>query len=211
MAAELVTPMTLTLTPSRPATPSTAVLLLNLGGPDSLEAVEPFLYNLFRDPDVLDYPIGRWLRNRIAASIARRRTPVVQDYYRRIGGKSPILDYTKEQARLLEQALAPHGAYQCLIGMRYWHPLIGTAVNTILGTAIKQCVVLPLYPHYSRATTGSAFAEVRRLLRQPAGRRVSVRFIDDWHDHPRYIEALADRRRMPRTLHPDYSTGKRPS
>src|SRR3989304_1499998 len=87
-------PLTLTLTPARPSAPpppappprprpppgppppSTAVLLLNLGGPDSLEAVEPFLYNLFRDPDVIDYPVGQWVRNRIATAIARRRTPV---------------------------------------------------------------------------------------------------------------------------------------
>jgi ferrochelatase len=186
-------PLTLTLTPARPAAPSTAVLLLNLGGPDSLEAVEPFLYNLFRDPDVIDYPVGQWVRNRIAAAIARRRTPVVQGYYRQIGGKSPILAYTTEQARLLEQALAPHGAYHCLIGMRYWHPMIDTAVNTVLGTAVKRCIVLPLYPHYSLATTGSAFAEVRRLLRQPAARRAAFHFVDDWHDHPRYIDALADR------------------
>lgn len=193
MVADFAAPVTLTLTPARPCSPSTAVLLLNLGGPDSLEAVEPFLYNLFRDPDVIDYPIGQWLRNRIAARIARRRAPVVQDYYRRIGGKSPILDHTKEQARLLEQALAPHGAFKCVIGMRYWHPMIDGAVNTILGTAIKRCVVLPLYPHYSLATTGSAFAEVRRLLRQPAARRLSFRFVEQWHDHPRYIDALADR------------------
>jgi len=169
------------------------VLLLNLGGPDSLDAVEPFLYNLFRDPDVIDYPVGRWIRNRIAASIARKRTPMVQDYYRLIGGKSPILDYTKNQARLLEQALKPHGVFTCLIGMRYWHPMIDTAVNTALGIAARRCIVLPLYPQYSLATTGSAFTEVRRLLRQRAARRLAVRFVDDWHDHPAYIAALADR------------------
>lgn len=196
MAADTFTPITLTLTPAKPAAsagPVTAVLLLNLGGPDSLDAVEPFLYNLFRDPDVIDYPVGQWVRNRIAAAIARKRAPIVQDYYRLIGGKSPILDYTKAQARLLEQALKPHGVYTCLIGMRYWHPLIDTAVNTALGIAAKRCIVLPLFPHYSLATTGSAFTEVKRLLRQRAARRMDVRFIDDWHDHPAYIAALADR------------------
>jgi ferrochelatase len=97
MPAESSSPITLTLSSlsgAKPAGPATAVLLLNLGGPDSLDAVEPFLYNLFRDPDVLDYPVGQWVRNRIAASIARRRTPVVKGYYSLIGGKSPILDYT---------------------------------------------------------------------------------------------------------------------
>jgi len=196
MAAESSSPITLTLSPlsgTKPKGPSTAVLLLNLGGPDSLDAVEPFLYNLFRDPDVIDYPVGQWIRNKIAASIARKRAPVVQDYYRLIGGKSPILDHTKAQASLLEKALRPHGAYTCLIGMRYWHPMIDTAVNTALGIAAKRCIVLPLFPHYSLATTGSAFAEVRRLLRQRAASRMEVRFIDDWHDHPAYIAALADR------------------
>ncbi len=193
MADEHASPISLTLTPRRPPGPSTAVLLLNLGGPDSIEAVEPFLYNLFRDPGVIDYPVGQWIRNRIAASIARKRAPVVHDFYRLIGGKSPILDHTKEQARLLEQALAPHGVYQCLIGMRYWHPMIDTGVNTILAAAVKRCIVLPLYPQYSLATTESAFSEVRRLLRQPAARRLSVHFVEQWHDHPRYIDALADR------------------
>lgn len=110
-----------------------------------------------------------------------------------IGGKSPILDHTMAQARLLERALKSHGAYTCLIGMRYWHPMIDTAVNTALGTAAKRCIVLPLFPHHSLATTGSAFGEVRRLLRQRAARRLSVQYINDWHDHPAYIAALADR------------------
>jgi ferrochelatase len=199
MPAQASAPITLTLSPvsaskSKGSIGSgTAVLLLNLGGPDSLDAVEPFLYNLFRDPDVIDYPVGQWVRNRIAARIARKRAPMVRDFYRMIGGKSPILDYTIAQARLLEQALKPHGAYTCLIGMRYWHPMIDTAVNTALGTAAKRCIVLPLYPHYSLATTGSAFAEVRRLLRQRAARRLAVRFIDDWYDHPAYIASLVDR------------------
>jgi len=196
MPAESAAPIILTLSPrseAKPKGPATAVLLLNLGGPDSLDAVEPFLYNLFRDPDVIDYPVGQWVRNRIAATIARRRAPVVKDYYRLIGGKSPILDHTMAQARLLEQALKPHGAYTCLIGMRYWHPMIDTAVNTALGTAAKRCIILPLFPQYSLATTGSAFTEVRRLLRQRAARRMAVQFIDDWHDHPAYIAALVDR------------------
>ncbi|HUJ79425.1 MAG TPA: ferrochelatase [Nitrospiria bacterium] len=194
MTAESSAPITLTLSPAKkPAGPSTAVLLLNLGGPDSLEAVEPFLYNLFRDPDVIDYPVGQWVRNRIAAAIARKRAPVVREYYRMIGGKSPLLDHTKTQAHLLERALRPHGAYTCLIGMRYWHPMLDTAVNTALGIAARRCIVLPLFPHYSLATTGSAFTEVRRLLRQRAASRMAVRFIDDWHDHPAYIAALADR------------------
>ncbi|HXZ25069.1 MAG TPA: ferrochelatase [Nitrospiria bacterium] len=197
MTADSSAPITLTLSPVRkPAGsigPGTAVILLNLGGPDSLEAVEPFLYNLFRDPDVIDYPVGQWVRNRIAAAVARKRAPVVRKYYRMIGGKSPILDHTKAQAQLLERALRPHGAYTCLIGMRYWHPMIDTAVNTALGIAAKRCIILPLYPHYSLATTGSAFTEVRRQLRQRAANRLTVRFIDDWHNHPAYIAALADR------------------
>jgi ferrochelatase len=196
MAAESSAPIILTLSSGLEAKPmgqATAVLLLNLGGPDSLDAVEPFLYNLFRDPDVIDYPVGQWVRNRIAASIARKRAPMVQNFYRMIGGKSPILDYTLAQARLLERALKPHGVYTCLVGMRYWHPMIDTAVNTALGTAAKRCIVLPLFPHYSLATTGSAFGEVHRLLRQKAAQRMTVKFIDEWHDHPAYITALADR------------------
>jgi len=196
MPAQASAPITLTLSSSsgmKSKGPATAVLLLNLGGPDSLDAVEPFLYNLFLDPDVIDYPVGQWVRNRIAATIARKRAPMVRDFYRMIGGKSPILDYTIAQARLLEQALKPHGVYTSLIGMRYWHPMIDTAVNTALGTAAKRCIILPLYPHYSLATTGSAFAEVRRLLNQRAARRLAVKFIDDWYDHPAYIAALVDR------------------
>jgi ferrochelatase len=196
MTAESSAPITLTLSSrseTKPKGPATSVLLLNLGGPDSLNAVEPFLYNLFRDPDVIDYPVGQWVRNRIAASIARKRAPMVQEFYRMIGGRSPILGHTMAQARLLEQALRPHGVYTCLIGMRYWHPMIDTAVNTALGTAASRCIILPLFPHYSLATTGSAFTEVRRLLRQRTARRMAVQFVNDWHDHPGYIAALADR------------------
>lgn len=195
MADTTSTLIPLTVLPPGPPAPSTAVLLLNLGGPDSLDAVEPFLYNLFRDPDVIDVPIGQWLRNRLAARIARRRTPSVRNYYTLIGGKSPILEYTTEQARLLEAALKLHGPYACLIGMRYWHPMIHAAVHTVLAMPVKRCIVLPLYPQYSLATTASAFAEVRRWVKRSrvGEERIAFQFIDQWYDHPGYIAALADR------------------
>src|SRR5215813_11613476 len=98
------------------------VVLLNLGGPDSLDAVEPFLFNLFSDPDIIDFPLSFLFRKRLAKMISTRRAPGVIEQYREIGGKSPLKDYTLRQAALLEEKLNARIPTRVYVAMRYWHP-----------------------------------------------------------------------------------------
>jgi ferrochelatase len=163
-----------------------AVLLLQMGGPDSLNAVEPFLLNLFSDREIIR--LGPpFLQPVLARWIARRRAPKVEDQYERIGGRSPIRELTEAQARALEERLGK--GFRCFTAMRYWRPSTIEALAAVRKEGITRVVALPLYPHYSRATTGSSINEVRRVL-DLSGVDFSVSFIEDFHDHPRYISAL---------------------
>ncbi len=122
------------------------LVLLNLGGPESLESVEPFLVNLFSDPDILPLPWGNTLRSFLARLIARRRSEKVKGYYRKIGGGSPILTLTQGQARGLEQHLNHWGHFKVFIAMRYWHPLTEKTVGEMIKNGFKKIILLPLYP-----------------------------------------------------------------
>ncbi|HEX4079970.1 MAG TPA: ferrochelatase [Rhizomicrobium sp.] len=142
-----------------------AVVLFNLGGPDSLESVELFLRNLFSDPAIL--PLPEWLRRPVAWMIAKRRAPVAQAIYREIGGRSPLLQETSAQATALEQALARRGAAaRTFIAMRAWKPMSDETVRSVLAYEPALVVLLPLYPQYSTATSGSSL-----LAWQQASRR----------------------------------------
>lgn len=170
-----------------PAT--TAVLLLQMGGPDALEAVEPFLVNLFSDRDIIR--IGpAFLQPFIARRIARRRGKKVEQYYARIGGKSPIRELTEAQALALETELGPE--FRCFVAMRYWRPSTIEALAAIRREGISRVIALSLYPHYSRATTGSSINELRRVLGL-AGVKFQISCMDRFYDHPIYIEALTER------------------
>ena len=152
--AELPTPMTKT-TDEGPI----AVLLLNLGGPETSEDVEPFLYNLFADPDIIRLPPAlAGLQTAIAWLVAKRRAPKSRAAYDSIGGGSPILEYTTKQASLLESRLGPD--YKCYVAMRYWHPFTDDAVQKAVADGCTSAVVLPLYPHFSISTTGTGAASV---------------------------------------------------
>ncbi len=183
----------------------TAVVLFQLGGPDSLEAVEPFLCNLFCDPDIIDLPGAFLFRKPLARIISRRRAPVVQELYRRIGGKSPIRIQTELQADSLREELAKRGhEMNVVIAMRYWHPMTGEAVRQLVDDGIERVILLPLYPHYSRATTGSAMNEWVRAMRRLNGRALPYRLIHSYPDHPLLIDAFIERietalRRVPET------------
>jgi len=167
----------------------TAVLLLQMGGPDSLDAVEPFLVNLFSDRDIIR--IGpAFLQPLIARVIARRRAPKVLKNYREIGGKSPLRELTDAQARALEEVLGAD--YRCFVAMRYWKPSTMEALAAIRREGLRKVVALSLYPHYSRATTGSSLNELQRVL-NAAGVSFDVTIVDRFYDHPRYIEALAEK------------------
>lgn len=167
----------------------TAVLLLQMGGPDSLPAIEPFLYNLFSDRDIIR--IGpAFLQPMIARFIARRRARKVTEYYRQIGGKSPIRELTEQQAHHLEAALGSD--YRCFVAMRYSHPDTSEALAAIAREGITSIIALSLYPHYSRATVGSSINELDRELKKSAT-SYSVSHINQFFDDPAYIAALSEK------------------
>jgi protoporphyrin/coproporphyrin ferrochelatase len=169
------------------------IVLFQLGGPDSLEAVEPFLLNLFLDPDII--PLGPFglLRRPIAKLISSRRSAPVTEKYAEIGGRSPIGALTERQRIRLVEALSPHIDPVAVTAMRYWHPLTSEAVAALRKAGpLDEIVLLPLYPHYSYATTLSSLKEWRRVYgKHPSG--PPERTIDHFYDHPLYIQALVER------------------
>ena len=167
------------------------VVLFQLGGPDSLEAIEPFLYNLFCDPDIIDFPFARLAREPLARLVSARRAKRVQKHYAQIGGKSPIRELTELQARRLERELRNSLEACVFVAMRYWHPLTEEAVRQVLSYQARTLVLLPLYPQYSIATTGSSLNEWMRVFRP--GHSVDVRIVHDYYNHPLYIEAIVER------------------
>ena len=164
-----------------------AIILFNLGGPDSLEAVEPFLRNLFSDPAILRVP--SFVRGPLARFIARRRAPKAQGIYAQIGGSSPILGQTEAQARALEEALANDGGerheFRGYVCMRYWHPMTPAVVKSVERFAPDRIVLLPLYPQYSTATTASSFDEWKKL----ATFKVPTTEVVDYPLEPGFIAA----------------------
>ena len=139
-----------------------AVVLFNLGGPDSLEAVQPFLRNLFSDPAIIRLP--GFLRLPLARFISSRRASKAKEIYRQIGGSSPILGQTEAQARALEAALGADEEWRAFVCMRYWHPMTEKVVQRVRKFAPDWIVLLPLYPQYSTTTTGSAFKAWRATV-----------------------------------------------
>ncbi len=143
----------------------TAVVIYNLGGPDSLEAVQPFLFNLFNDPLILHQPAPfRWL---LAKLISSRRAPVARGIYEQMGGRSPILPETEDQARALEKAL-DDGDSRVFVAMRYWHPFAAECVAAVKAYDPDRIVLLPLYPQFSTTTTES-FRRVWQMAAREAG------------------------------------------
>ena len=169
------------------------IVLFQLGGPDSLDAVRPFLYNLFCDPDIIPLgPLGGVFRKPLAWYIARRRSSHVAHHYAEIGGGSPIRLLTERQARALEVALSPHIEPRIAIAMRYWHPLTEEAAALIRSAPLDELVLLPLYPQYSIATTGSSFKEWSSCY-QPARPPLPLHVIEHFYNYPGYIDAVCDR------------------
>jgi len=171
-----------------------AVVLLQLGGPDSLDAVQPFLYNLFVDPDIIDLPGAFLFRKPLARIISKRRAPKVQDLYKNIGGRSPILKETQQQANSLKELLSKKGHdIPVEIAMRYWHPFTEETLNKLLAARVNEFILLPLYPHYSKATTGSSVREWERIVRNLGPGNVTANVIEPYFDHPLYIRSLVER------------------
>jgi ferrochelatase len=169
---------------------TTGVVLLNMGGPDRLDDVQPFLYNLFCDreiirlgPSLLQKPLA-WL-------ISRRRAAKSRANYARIGGGSPLKGITRRQADALGAALAEDGDFVVTMAMRYWPPLAEEVITELLARQVKRVIALTLYPHYSKATTGSSLAEFRRQLQRMAP-QLPLLAIESWPDQPDFIGALAE-------------------
>ena len=178
----------------------TGILLLNLGGPQRLEEVRPFLINLFSDRQIIRLGPA-FLQKTIARIIAHRRTPKSMANYRLLGGGSPILQRTVEQARALEDWLRDRGDFTVRPCMRYWHPLADAALHELAAAGVREIVALPLYPHYSIATTGSSLTDLDRT-RTRLGLDIPIREIRSWPEQPNYIRCLTDRiteglKRMP--------------
>ena len=166
------------------------VVLFQLGGPDTLEAIEPFLFNLFCDPDIIDFPFARIGRKPLAKLISSTRAKRVQHHYSVIGGGSPIRKFTEQQATALESRLREDGFdAHCFVAMRYWHPFTAEAIAQLSAAACDEIILLPLYPHYSSTTTGSSLNEWNRLFRAD----VPVHFVENFYRNELYLDALIER------------------
>jgi ferrochelatase len=169
------------------------IVMFQLGGPDSLEAVEPFLLNLFLDPDIIPMgPLG-FLRRPLARIISWRRSVPVRGRYAEIGGRSPIGALTERQRGALAESLSSEVDPVAVVAMRYWHPLTTEAVDALRKAGpVDEIVLLPLYPHFSYATTLSSLKEWRRVYGEPQS-GPPQRTISQFYDHPLYIQALVQR------------------
>jgi ferrochelatase len=166
------------------------VVLFQLGGPDTPQAIEPFLFNLFCDPDIIDFPFARIGRKPLAKLISTTRAKKVQHHYSSIGGASPIRRHTEQQADALQQRLRANGMdAHCFVAMRYWHPFTAEAVEQLRAAECDQVVLLPLYPQYSSTTTGSSLNEWCRLFRDD----MPVQAIEAFYRHPFYLDALIEK------------------
>lgn len=175
------------------------VVLFQLGGPDSLEAVEPFLYNLFSDPDIIDFPLARLARKPLARLIASNRAKKVQHHYVEIGGRSPIRERTEQQAAALERELRRDLDARVVVAMRYWHPLTEETIGRLQAERVEEVVLLPLYPQYSSTTTGSSLREWERR-RTALGFDVPTRVVREFYQQGLYIDSLVER--IDQTLSP---------
>ena len=144
-----------------------AIILFNLGGPDKLENVEPFLFNLFNDPAILNLPT--FLRYPLAKLISNRRAPIAKKIYEELGGSSPILKLTKEQSSALEKKLNQNETtdeYKCFIVMRCWNPRASEVIQEVQSYGPKEIILMPLYPQYSAATSGSSIREWKEVCKK---------------------------------------------
>jgi ferrochelatase len=165
------------------------IVLFQLGGPDTLEAIQPFLYNLFCDPDIIDFPFARIGRKPLAKLISSTRARKVQHHYSTIGGGSPIRRNTERQARALERELRGQGIdAHCFVAMRYWHPFTREAIAQLQAAECNEIVLLPMYPQYSSTTTGSSLNEWNKLFRDD----LPVRCVEAFYRNTIYLDSVVE-------------------
>ena len=168
----------------------TGLVLLNMGGPDSLRAVRPFLYNLFSDRELIQLPAGALLQKPFAFMISAIRAPHVKLNYASIGGKSPLLEWTEKQATGAASALGDQ--VEPFVAMRYWKPRAEECLRKMKEQGIEQAVVLSMYPHYTRATTGSSIKDFEATAKRVYP-ELEYTIIREWYDWPDYLDALTNR------------------
>lgn len=175
------------------------VVLLNLGGPNSVEEIEPFLYSLFMDPAIIDIPVGGIFRHWLCSFIARSRSNKVAKDYALIGGGSPINRLTYDQASNLEKALdrfygqTTDVAFKVYIAMRYWHPTTEETALRMKEDGVNKVVLLPLYPQYSKTTTGASLVYWWMLQEEGEIERCPTVAVNEYATHPKYVQAISDR------------------
>ncbi|KAK8466448.1 hypothetical protein PHAVU_008G096000 [Phaseolus vulgaris] len=181
--------------PTHVAEEKVGVLLLNLGGPETLNDVQPFLFNLFADPDIIRLPrLFRFLQRPLAKLISVLRAPKSKEGYAAIGGGSPLRKITNDQALAIKKALETKGlSSNVYVGMRYWYPFTEEAIQQIKRDRITRLVVLPLYPQFSISTTGSSVRVLEQAFREDAYlSTLPVSIINSWYQREAYIKSMAD-------------------
>ncbi|MFH1007281.1 MAG: ferrochelatase [Candidatus Latescibacterota bacterium] len=183
----------------------TAVLLSNMGGPDSLEAVEPYLTHIFLDPDIIDLPMPGMLRKRFARWLAHKRAPESTEIYRQIGGRTPLLEITKQQATLLENSLnaIKPDQFSVFVAMRYWHPFLEDVLREIVAQGITRLILVSLYPFYTRATTQYLAKLPESLTAAGAFAENHLQIVDRFSDHPAFLQAMAQQIKDALSAHPN--------
>lgn len=173
--------------------PLTGVLLLNMGGPDCQGAVQPFLYNLFSDPDIFKFPLGRLTQKPLSWLVSMARQKSAREAYQKIGGGSPIAALTQAQADALQahlKTVAPHQDFRVFIGMRYWHPYVDNALKRLKNEGVRRLIVLPLYPQFSLTTTGSSLRDLKQRLSE-IDYSCLLETVYHFYDNLHYQSALA--------------------
>lgn len=169
----------------------TGIVVAQMGGPGRLEEVAPFIRAVFEDPGLVPLPGGARTRRFLARLIAAVRAPSVRSRYRSIGGGSPIREVTLRQADMLREELRRRGHdVEVAVAMRYTDPDTASAVESLLSASVDQLLMLPLFPEYSFATTGSSEAELRRVL-TAVGCDLPLEVVRSWSDHPSFLDATA--------------------
>jgi len=166
-----------------------AVILFNLGGPDKLESVEPFLFNLFNDPAIISIP--SIFRYPLAKFISKKRAPIAKNIYKEIGNKSPILELTQDQAKSLENNLLTKGDFRCFVVMRCWHPRAFDVIKKVKEYNPEEIILLPLYPQFSASTSGSSINEWKDLCKKE-NYKVKTKTICCYPTENNFIESHAN-------------------
>jgi ferrochelatase len=166
------------------------VILLNMGGPDTLDNVRPFLFNLFSDREIIRLGPA-FLQKFLAWIISRRRAPKSRAIYSQIGGRSPLKEISFRQAKALQEILKEDGDYIVTVAMRYWPPFADEAIKELLNVGVTRFTAVTLYPHYSKATTGSSLTYLQQSLQRLAP-DAPFSSISSWPTQKSYVRALAD-------------------